>query len=82
MSRPAKASREVRAWMAKNGIRVKELAAELGVNETGGFVSHFIKGESGSAAMRAIFIRRGCPERLMAGLDALRARKRRTGGAK
>lgn len=77
MKKRPRESREVRAWMARKGIRAKDLAAEIGVKESSGFVSHFINGETSSQTMRQIFIDKGCPVRLMDGLDAMRTRMRK-----
>jgi hypothetical protein len=59
---------EIEVWMLRSGVRVKDLARELRVDDSA--ISHFLDGRLVSARIRALFVKKGCPEGLLDGLAA------------
>ena len=57
-------------WMMEAEMVSADIARDLKVDHSA--VSHFLAGRITSAGLRAHFIVKGCPPRLMKGLDRLR----------
>ena len=73
-------TRAVLAWMMEEDVLLADIARDLKV--TNSAVSHFLAGRIASAGLRAHFIAIGCPQRLVAGLDRLRGKRRLTQAAR
>lgn len=51
--------RNIRVWMLKRDLRIKDVADSMGVHQS--YVSHFLAGRKRAPAIREWFIGHGCP---------------------